>query len=183
MRRALQTSETDRDFLKNCSLTRSERKQIEHSTRAQDKTPSWKMERLYRITASVAHDFGVQAKKGEDGVFTDRLLEIIEGRSNFSNEAIIYGKSHENAAKEAFLRVESKAHTNMRLLDIGLVIHKDLPFLAASPDALCVCDCHPSALLEVKAPLRLKDASLDDVKLEYLIKVPTGKLRLRPTHR
>jgi len=184
VQRAISLGSNEAEFIRESTLNKAARDVIEEKTRLQTKSEYWMAERLGRITASNLCDFDVQARKEENGSFTPRLISILEGTNHFENAAMRYGKDMEPAAKDAFLRSVLTKHQDMRLLDIGLMVHKSIGFLAASPDALCQCRCHGQALLETKCPLRLKNAKFKDVKLEYLEKVPeTGQMRLRRSHR
>ena len=55
--------------------------------------------------------------------------------------------------------------------DCGLFVHKDYPWLAASPDSVVV---EFKSLLEVKCPYSAKDKNIDHVSVPYLKETNSG---------
>ena len=90
--------------------------------------------------------------------------------SNFTNEAMLYGRNNEKNGLEAFFNIFKKSHDNPKILNIGLVLFKQAPYIGGSPDALVKCDCcQHSYLVEVKCPFRLAEGGISSWKLlEYL---------------
>ncbi|KAL4101273.1 hypothetical protein QTP88_021293 [Uroleucon formosanum] len=83
---------------------------------------------------------------------------------NLTTKAMEYGKMMEDIARKKF-----ETLTNFKVLNCGLFIDKDKPYLAASPDGL-VGD---TALLEIKCPLSIKDTidiqvAVDNKKIPYI---------------
>ena len=56
----------------------------------------------------------------------------------------------------------AKEHPHLTVSDCGLVVDKELPYLAASPDGLVRCpDCTPPlGLVEVKCPYKWRETSV-----------------------
>lgn len=65
------------------------------------------------------------------------------------NEATAYGTRHEPDAVRAY-----EAKTGHTVVDLGLVPHPDIPFVAYSPDGIVMRKGLPPLLLEIKCPIR-----------------------------
>ena len=48
-------------------------------------------------------------------------------------------------------------HQDFCVIESGLIIHKDYPFIAASPDGVVNCLCCGSGCVEVKYPYKYKE--------------------------
>ena len=62
------------------------------------------------------------------------------------------GCTHEHSARDCYKEFREKAHTHFPLLDSGLVLNPEWPFLGASPDGTVHCDCCGSGVVEIKCP-------------------------------
>lgn len=70
-------------------------------------------------------------------------------RSKFtSSQATVWGNKYESVA----LDVYSKNHGNVKLIEFGLLAHRDIPWLAASPDSIT----EEGVMVEIKCPYRRK---------------------------
>jgi len=70
-------------------------------------------------------------------------------RSKFtSSQATTWGNKYESVA----LDIYSRSHDNAQLVEFGLLAHRDIPWLAASPDGITV----DGVMLEIKCPFRRK---------------------------
>ena len=63
---------------------------------------------------------------------------------------------HEQDTREAYYRSVSSAHRNFSIKQCGLHVHKDLPYIAASPDGIAVCDCCDKSVIEYKCRFKIK---------------------------
>ena len=70
-----------------------------------------------------------------------------------------YGRAMESNAANAFFDLLSKEHKNFKLIDCGLFLDKDLPYVGASPDRIISCDFCPQAVLEIKCPNSINHTS------------------------
>ena len=43
-------------------------------------------------------------------------------------------------------------HVNFEVVEVGLYINSDTPYIGASPDGIVKCDCHEPRALEIKCP-------------------------------
>ncbi|KAJ8313174.1 hypothetical protein KUTeg_009272 [Tegillarca granosa] len=119
--------------------------EIKQSTRGQHNKTNW-----YSI--SNASSSATEEKKP-----TDALLKSLFSTSTFTCAATEYGTTREKSAKAQ--NTVEKSTNNIHLLDYGLVINNEFPFLAATPDAK-VCDKNEFGLLEIKCPYAARDMTI-----------------------
>lgn len=104
---------------------------------------------FYSLTASL---FGrickLRKTTSRDKVVSSILFGTFKG-----NASTRYGIENENIAKEQLEKVIEK-----EILPAGLIIDKNQPFLAVSPDGLIELD----ALVEIKCPASAKDFTPED---------------------
>ena len=136
-----------RQFFETIKLDDGQVKKIEETTRAQRDSEDWKNQRLGRITASMCHTVHTKVKSmlrkpSKKQKVSPLVAEIVYGGPALDHlEAIKWGVEHEQDAKEAFYRSVSPNHRNFSIKQCGLHVHKDMPYIAASPDGIAVCDC------------------------------------------
>ncbi|CAJ1430748.1 unnamed protein product [Effrenium voratum] len=113
----------------------------------------WLQGRRGRLTASrFAGACGVSsAKKGRRAIVAE-MLAMPEGRPQ---QAKRFGVQHEDIAREAYVAwrkadAKSSKPLNLRVQPLGLCVWLQEPWLAGSPDGLCMVDGQPEGLLEVK---------------------------------
>ena len=84
--------------------------------------------------------------------------------------AFQYGREHEKDAKDAFIKLESLKHRSFTVKECGLYVHPQYPYIAASPDGLCVCRCCPDMVLEIKCPSSIENLPIQEGwnKTEFL---------------
>ena len=84
---------------------------------------------------------------------------------------IKHGKSFENEARKEYKKMMMRTHKKCNIAPSGLVINKQRPFLAASPDDIRTCKCCRTVAVEYKCPFTSPFTSL-----EY--KCPFTKLQI-----
>jgi len=67
----------------------------------------------------------------------------------FTTRATIWGCEHETIARISFLDVAKLLDTNFEYRDSGLVIHRNHPYIGASPDRMLECSCCGYGVLEI----------------------------------
>eukprot|EP00117_Sycon_ciliatum_P010698 scpid19210/ scgid0645/ len=94
-----------------------------------------------------------------------------------------WGQEHEGPARERYTAMISANHMNFEVSDSGLVISKELPFIAASPDGIVQCDCCGSGLVEVKCPYTHRGTPLDSASQDkkFCLEMVGSKLQLKRT--
>ena len=124
---------------------------LEVITRKQSLSSAWRVHRAGRITASICKQVSKMQK-------SDSLIKtIMQYSPSLSSKFTAHGIEMEPIAKDCFITIMSKSHRNLQVLESGLKINADEPFLGASPDGIVTCDCHEDAVLEIKCPYKYKD--------------------------
>lgn len=122
------------------------------TTMGQSENPTWFVERKYRISASTAHRIA-NARKEETA------KKYFFGNA-FDCKNFRYGRTMEQKAKDVF----SATHQHYELLNCGLVVHPQIGWLCATPDALLRSD-EGLLILEVKCPSSCEG---DRINVPYL---------------
>lgn len=143
---------------------------IEALTIDQRNADLWFTERKKRLTASnFGRIFKLLDKTNRKNVVKDLLYSTFKG--NIYTE---YGQQNESNALLYFEQVTGK-----KVQKCGLVIHKDYPFLAASPDGVIH---EENALVEIKCPYKARDSTIEQAFENKEILFATyigGKLNLK----
>ncbi|KAL4083087.1 hypothetical protein QTP88_028417 [Uroleucon formosanum] len=161
--------EKKNNFVKSLSISSEAIDKLERDTIDQSNSQTWQVERRIRLTAS---NFGRVCKMRLTTSCKGTVYDLLYG--NVTTKAMEYGKMMEDIARKKF-----ETLTNFKVLNCGLFIDKDKPYLAASRDGL-VGD---TALLEIKCPLSIKDTidiqvAVDNKKIPY-ITIVDGKMKLK----
>lgn len=157
---------------------------IEQETRQQSHSEAWAELRQGKLTSS---NFG-QVCKRKAATQPDGLLKTVLGyRLQLNNEHIKWGKTHEAAAKRKYLlHMQSQHHGHVQVHKCGLVLDREMPFLAASPDGLVKCQhCQPvQGLLEVKCPSVHKNKTPEEAcsDSDFCCQLIDGQVRLKENH-
>ncbi|CAG9770188.1 unnamed protein product [Ceutorhynchus assimilis] len=146
---------------------------VEVLTQDQRNAELWFQERKKRLTAS---NFGriikLRDTTNREKVVNNLLFSTFKG--NFATK---YGQDNEPNAIKDFEQMTGKI-----VKKSGLIIHKDHPFLAASPDGLIVKE---NALVEVKCPYKAQNSTIEEAVNKGEITYVTyedGKLTLKRQH-
>lgn len=130
-------------------------KDIKMSTKKQSGSKVWVSERCKRITSS---NFG-RICKATDRTDLSKLASSYTTYHDISSPAIQHGKKYEPVAIEKYEEMTRKTTSKC-----GLCIHKDFPYLAASPDALN----EDGDLIEVKCPYTARNDIITPETVPYL---------------
>lgn len=135
------------DFLNQ--LAKNDRQEIEQATQLQRESPRWFLERRKRLTAS---NFGrickLQEKTPRGATVSQMISSSFKG--NIHTE---YGITREPLAVQAI-----EEQMSITIKKSGLLIDKEFPFLAASPDGLIEDD----GMVEIKCPSSARDYTPKD---------------------
>ncbi|CAG9788303.1 unnamed protein product [Diatraea saccharalis] len=127
-------------FLSRVVLTDSDISNIEKETRDQHKSSLWHELRYGRITASRAYEFS--RCKTSDGT----LIAVILGGKIPDTTAMKRGRILEDDVRNTV-----SAKLGKRIKKCGLMIAKNYPMLAGSPDGIC-----ENSIIEIKCPMSEK---------------------------
>lgn len=139
------------DYVSKLTCDDDDQWTTESSTRQQSKSSFWHRARAGRLTSS---HFGEICKRRKSTRPDNLLKTVLNYQAEFSNKHMKWGLSHEPAAKRLYEKKMNKSHGHIIIQPCGLIIDKDKPFLASSPDGLVKCThCQPcQGLLEIKCP-------------------------------
>ena len=135
---------------------------IECKTRGQSTSTLWCDMRIGRITASkiLACSDAVDPVSGDIRRCTSTLKDVMGYTEPFSSPATSWGRYHEATARAAFFKKEKKGHRNLLIEDCGVFVSTQCPIVAASPDGMVSCDCHPRRILEIKNPWKCRNETI-----------------------
>ena len=160
-------------LLNSLILSESEREAIRRDTALEKDL--WFEARKGNITASYVHGIITMKKTTSGAKMVDRIL--YDAGKDLDLEALHYGKVHEALAISQYEKEMGCKVTH----PTGLIVHKDYPFIAATPDGIVSGDL----ILEVKCPKVAEKRSItslakgeDKLKSFYL----DENLKLKRTH-
>ena len=144
---------------------------LEKATNLQSVSALWKAHRLGRITAS---NFGRVYKKVNNtgkhpNADSKSLTDTICSPLTMQTAAMKHGLACERFAKEQYIKKQCKNHKKFTATNCGLILHKEAPYLGASPDLRVSCDCHAPGLCEIKSPYAIRDEIPNLKNLDYLV--------------
>jgi hypothetical protein len=171
----------DHDYLKLCPadlylhhnhitvIDEAERERVEKETRGQAKSKLWKAERTKRLHAS---NFGKICTATEKTNFV-ALAKSFTSTTEFSSAPTNHGKKYESHAITNYSLV-----TGNKVDQSGILVCRDMPYLAASPDGLVGQD----GMVEVKCPFSAKDDMITTTSVLYLSEDDNANLLLKKSH-
>ncbi|KAI4824007.1 hypothetical protein KUCAC02_012553 [Chaenocephalus aceratus] len=133
--------------------------------RLQSKSLVWYEQRAGRITSSVSHSVLHTSTTKP----SQNLIKTIccDRPSNLKTTAIVWGNEHEQVARQQYADgAISSVHSDLKVNNCGLLIKREQPFLAASPDAMLACSCHGMGVLEIKCPFKFREMSVEEMSKE-----------------
>ncbi|KAI4830936.1 hypothetical protein KUCAC02_002537 [Chaenocephalus aceratus] len=117
-----------------------DQKDVEHIgnvTKLQSKSLVWYEQRAGRITSSVSHS----VLRTSTTKPSQNLIKTIccDRPSKLKTTAIMWGNQHEEVARQQYADgAISSVHSDLKVNNCELLIKREQPFLAASPDAMLV---------------------------------------------
>ncbi|CAH3156978.1 unnamed protein product, partial [Pocillopora meandrina] len=105
--------------------------------------------------------------------------------NKLNTKAIIHGCQHEQEAISAYEEIMKKEHINFKIEKCGLIINEEYPWLHATPNFLCSCDCCGEGCGKVKCPLCIENCDFDNYVMKpssCLEKIGTGNFSLKTNH-
>ena len=143
---------------KEIKLSEEQRLQIEEDTRSQSQGANFYKHRAGRIGASQSK----VASHTNPALPSQSLIQSIcypELNKVFS-KATMHGCKHEGLAISADEHVMKEKHKNFKLVKCGMFINKEYPWLHATPDFLCSCDCCGEGVERSSVPFALTIVTL-----------------------
>ena len=153
------------ELLKAChevdiKITKEQITQVERDSVTQAKGNSFFRHRAGRIGASQSK----AACQTNPAMPSQSLIQSIcyPELNKLNTKAIIHGCQHEEEAIRAYEEIMKKQHINFKIEKCGLMINEEYPWLHATRDFLCSCDCCGEGCGEVKCPLCIENCDFDN---------------------
>lgn len=158
-------------------LDERERAQMCSDTLGQAENQRWYAARTGRLTASLFKRICRCIKP--EGL----LKSLLYPSDRAVSEAIAYGRTHEKDAVEAYQVLAKCKDLDVVVQETGLHIHKDHPFLAASPDRIILINGE-QGLLEVKCPISKKGLTVEEACQDpkFCCRLEDGEAVLKTEH-
>ena len=166
-----------------------ERRLIFDATRgggAGSKRVSWLNYRKGLISGTRAHAVhtGMRSVKNGRNFSPRSLLDGIIGHKEFhGSEVTRWGTANKNKALDSYKKIMASTHRDTELeLDLGLVYHQQVRFIAGTPDATFVCSCCGNRVVEIKCPFRAKDKKISDLISDHALELLDEAGQLKRSH-
>ena len=176
------------ELLKVCQevkieLSKEQIAQVERDTISQAKGNNFFQHRAGRIGASKSK----AACQTNPALPSHSLIQstCYPELNKLNTDAVRHGCKHEQDAINAYEKIMKETHVNFRIVKCGLFINEDHPWLHASPDFLCSCDCCGEGCGEVKCPYCVENCDFESYVLKpssCLEKDSTGSYSLKKNH-
>ncbi len=166
----------------NLKIDPVEIRNVEEATKAQSLSKMWNRFREGRITAS---RMKAACRTNPESPAKSLIQQICYPElTKFSTSATRWGCDHEKNARDIYFQEMKKYHENFSIVESGLWINSDYPYIAASPDGLCYCQCCGYGCIEVKCPYCHRDKEILEASQEGLFLQGTNEneLKLKKDH-
>ena len=163
----------DEEWLKVMTISEVSEEEIckvEERTRDQANCDFWKEQHQIRITSS---NFGRICVATQRTDLKNLALSLMKPVEHISAPALKHGRKYEKVALKKFEMQEG-----VKTLKCGMFVSKELPFLAASPDALL----GQNAVVEIKCPFSARHRIISELSVPFL-KYINDQLTLDPSHK
>ena len=144
----------------NLTVTVEMAASVKKEARAQTKSNLWFTNRAGRITSSrmkaVCH---TNSTKPAQSLVICYPLEL-----SFSSKETEWGQKQEKSARDLYFKKQRLCHEELTIVDSGLVINPQWPFMAASPDGVINCTYNEEGrgVLETKCPYTHRFESIEE---------------------
>ena len=82
--------------------------------------------------------------------------------NKINTKAVLHGCKHEELPIRAYEEKMKELHTNFKISRCRFFINEEYPWLHATPDFLCSCDCCGEGCGEVKCPFCIENCDSDN---------------------
>ncbi|XP_078355836.1 uncharacterized protein LOC144640614 [Oculina patagonica] len=145
------TEESCKEFIHFIQFGKEQRDMLHDKTIGQVTNSLWMQHRAGRITASNVYKI-CHLRDSTDPKATIKLLMNYHPTVQENMPAPLeWGHLKEVSAKELYLKKMSSKHGDFTMMECGLAVSEEQPFLGASPDGFCYCSCCGKRLVEVKS--------------------------------
>ncbi|KAI4820206.1 hypothetical protein KUCAC02_028190 [Chaenocephalus aceratus] len=95
-----------------------------------------------------------------------KSLVWYEQRAGRITSSVSHSVLRTSTTKPSQYLIKSILHSDLKVNNCGLLIKREQPFLAASPDAMLACSCHGMGVLEIKCPFKFREMSVEEMSKE-----------------
>ena len=156
---------------------------IEQETRLQSKSKLWYKYRAGRVTASrmkaVCHtNLSNPSQSLIKSVCYPEAFSFISKQTD-------WGCKHETEARKMYERISKAHHKDFKVIENGLFINPQWPFIGESPDGIISCQCCTRGVLEIKCPYCHREESVELAAAndkKFCLKESNGSLYLDHSH-
>jgi len=115
------------------------------------------------------------------------LIKVIcyPKQRKFTSHACQYGCKHEDIARTAYIEKIQSHHENFIVIQCGLILDPEFPFMGVTPDGLVYCKCCEDRVLEIKCPFSCKNKTFSEVVIDnssFFLADDGGSLALKEDH-
>ena len=110
-----------------------------------------------RITASKAHAVLKYRAKNYPTSIVKGIMQYYAPNDNVPS--LQWGHVHEDDARQQYVSMLQGQHCNLQISSSGLIVDPGIPFMGASPDGFCSCDCCGERIIEIKCPYSIRKVS------------------------
>jgi len=151
----------------NLFITANQVELVEKHTRKQLSCRVWFQQRAGHVTAS-------RLKCVLNTNISQPSTSLIKSicypdQQRFTSAACSYRCKHEDAARNEYIYEMKKNHSDLKISEVGLVLHPHYPFLGVTPDGLVSYSCHSDGTLEIKCPYSCREKDMEQVAEEKTI--------------
>ena len=174
-------------FITTLKTDSHQRREVEKLTRGQNKNIDWFHQRCGALTTTkfrnimrLINGAKINPCRIVAECFGDKFLSMVQPPQP-NIEALKWGCSQEPSAREAYIQNEGRNHSNFRVIETGLILHRTKSYIRASPDGIVLCDCCMPRVLEIKCPYSARNKKVCE-EIEYL-EERSGDLQLAVDNR
>ena len=165
------------------SITEEMSQSIEKATRDQSKSNLWYKYRSGKVTASRMKAIcGTRIEKPSKSLIKSICYP---DAYSFSSKQTDWGHKQEKRARELYCKEVGPNHEMFEIMDSGLVINPQYPYLGASPDGIVSCSCCGKGVVELKCPYTHRDDTIKNAAIKdktFCVMEEEGRLKLRHDH-
>ena len=132
--------------------------EVAELTNGQSINEMWHYQRKGRLTAS--NFYNAINYKGDNP--NNHIVKSVLGKYEFSSEAVENGRKFESVARQQYIEHMRKTHVSFQCKETGVMVFKEFPFIAASPDGVVECKCCSKGLVEIKCPFKFQNEQLQE---------------------
>ena len=101
---------------------------------------------------------------------------------SFSSKQTDWGHKQEKHARELYCKEVGPNHEMFQIMDSGLVINPQYPYLGVLPDGIVSCSCCGKGIVELKCSYTHRDDTIKNAAITFGVMEEEGRLKLCHDH-